>query len=318
MDLSTTLTIAFIALALERFLGFPSPVRRLIGHPANWLYSFTGIFTSVLPGPGRTTHRSAISGAICSIACIFAAGLLALALAQSMYRLPYSWFWQALVAAPFLAQYGLRTQLRAVYGHLERNDISRAMKSLEPLHATHEVTANENAVSAAAIRGMAANTCAGVITPTIWLAIFGLPGLAVVATVASLQRRLRGREPANKAADMLNIVLNYVPARLCALLFSAASSLTSPSSTARALERLWYGRKIGGSINRRWPEAAVGGILNVRLTNSNGTTDSPANQLDTTAGLQPPSAKDLKRGMRLLAQTLTLFTIVIGILAAFI
>ncbi|MCL4133142.1 UNVERIFIED_CONTAM: hypothetical protein GTU68_004971 [Idotea baltica] len=123
---------------------------------------------------------------------------------------------------------------------------------------------DEAAVARGAIESAAENLSDGVIAPLFWFALAGLPGLLVYKVVNTADSMIGYRsekyEAFGWAAARLDDVLNFVPARLTALLIWAVAPIRAPWSTIRrdaALHR---------SPNAGWPEAAMAPALGVSLS----------------------------------------------------
>jgi adenosylcobinamide-phosphate synthase len=312
----TTLTVAFVALALERFLGWPSPLRRLIGHPANGLYNLNGVFAALLPSQTASPARRRIMG---GVFCLFAVGVtlaLAIVVTITLRTFAYAWFWEGVLAIPFLAQYALRVRARAVANALEANP-QEARNALRHL-VNHDLSAlDDSNIARGCLEAMAENTATAIITPAFWLALFGLPGIVVIATLSAVRKRLSHDKAARSTCAALETAVNYIPARIAGLVIAGAASMTSPTAGARALETIWRDARNVGNATSSWPECAFAGALDVRLGGPRQYGDKQVQHGWAGDGIEHLTASTLRAGLRLLSQTLTLFTLLAGIAAAF-
>ncbi len=313
----TTLTVAFIALAIERFLGFPSPLRRIVDHPANWLYRLNGIFTALVPDDNAGMfRRKAMGAAFCVLSVAVTVALAAIA-TSALRGVPYAWFWEGVLATPFLAQYALRVRARAVAGALEANNLSAAQQELTQL-VNHDLSVlDESDVTRGCLEAVAGNTATAIVTPAFWLALFGLPGIIAISALSAARRRLADDRSARKLCDLLDTAANYLPARLAGLLIAGAASMTSPSAGARSLETIWRDARKSADRTQSWPECAISGSLDVSLGGPRQYGDDWVERNWIGDGQQQLHSGDLRSGLKLLAQTLTLFTVLVGIAAAF-
>ena len=94
-----------MALALERFLGYPSPLRRLIGHPANGLHMLNGVFTALVPDADAAAFRRVIMGTAFCLVSMSVTLALAVVATTTLRSFPYAWFWEGLLAKPVLEIY---------------------------------------------------------------------------------------------------------------------------------------------------------------------------------------------------------------------
>ena len=126
---------------------------------------------------------------------------------------------------------------------------------------TTQLTAQE--VRTAALETLAENLSDGVIAPLFWYALLGVPGMLAYKMVNTLDSMIGYRNRRylhfGCVAARLDVVANYVPARLTALLMVAVSGKIGLLSFA------WkYGRR-HASPNSGYPEAALAGILDCRF-----------------------------------------------------
>ncbi len=313
----TTLTVTFVALAVERFLGFPGPLRRFTGHPVNWLYRLNGVFSALVPDVDTGPIRRKVMGAAFCVLSIAVTVTLASVATSALRSVPYAWFWEGLLATPFLAQYALRVRARAVASELEANRLPAAQQALTHL-VNHDLSQlNETDVARGCLEAVAENTATAVVTPAFWLALFGLPGIVAISALSAANLRLSGDREACRFCSLLETAANYLPARLAGLLIAGAASMTSPSAGARALETIWQDAGKSANLTLSWPESAISGALDIRLGGPRQYGDKWVERHWVGHGPDHLKSADLRSGLKLLAQTLTLFTVLAGIAAAF-
>ena len=126
---------------------------------------------------------------------------------------------------------------------------------------TSELSAQE--VRTAALETLAENLSDGVIAPLFWYALLGVPGMLAYKMVNTLDSMIGYRNERYKEfgcfAARMDDVVNYIPARLTAILMIVASGRLS------LLGFVWkYGNQ-HASPNSGYPEAALAGILNCRF-----------------------------------------------------
>jgi adenosylcobinamide-phosphate synthase len=313
----TTLTVAFVALAVERFLGFPSPLRRSLGHPVNWLYRLNGVFSALVPDDDAGMFRRKVMGAAFCVLSVGVAVALASIATSALRGVPYAWFWEGVLATPFLAQYALRVRARAVASELETNNLLGAQQALTHL-VNHDLSQlDESHVARGCLEAVAENIATAIVTPAFWLALFGLPGIIAISALSAVHRRLSQDRDARRFCDLVETAANFLPARLAGLLIAGAASMTSPSGGARALETIWRDSGKSSNLTSSWPESAVSGALDVRLGGPRQYGDLWVERDWVGDGTEHLDATDLRSGLKLLAQTLTLLTVLVGIAAAF-
>ena len=110
---------------------------------------------------------------------------------------------------------------------LERGETNQARRDLGHLYAEQPPNSGSADLSAGAIESVAENTTDSVVAPVFYFVLFGLPGALAYRAVNTLDAMFgyRGYEWFGKFVAKLDDVLNFVPARLAALLILAAGKL---------------------------------------------------------------------------------------------
>lgn len=119
----------------------------------------------------------------------------------------------------------------------------------------------------AAVESVAENSCDSFVAPLFYFLLFGVPGALAYRVVNTLDAMIgyHGKyEYLGKFAAWLDDVLNFIPARLSAVLLVLASFMSG-----RGIKAAWKGVLTGHSRtespNAGWTMAAVAGALNVQL-----------------------------------------------------
>ncbi|MBF9051128.1 cobalamin biosynthesis protein [Roseobacter sp. HKCCD9010] len=177
--------------------------------------------------------------------------------------LPLGWLWSALGAAILLAQRSLVQHVQAVADAL-RYGLSSGRSSVAMIVGRDTAEMSESEIARAAIESAAENLSDGVVAPAFWFLALGLPGILIYKTVNTADSMIGHRTPRHeefgKAAAILDDILNWVPARLTALLIALAHGAPRAWTIARREAHLHR------SPNAGWPEAAMAGVLNIALS----------------------------------------------------
>ena len=262
-----TALVAVIAFVVERLFGYPLALERLIGHPVQWIGRLIGQLDEKLNHADTPHDTRRLLGGLALVIVLFATWLGAEIVQTLCQSLPLGFVLEALIASFFLASRHLGRAVRAVADELSVS-LARGQAALQPIVGRDARRLDGHGVSRAAIETLAENTSDGIIAPLLFLALFGLPGIALykaINTADSMIGHLTARHADfGWAAAKLDDIVNYLPARLTALLIAAAAPLVRANAKAA-----WAAAKRDApqqdSPNSGWPEAAMAGALGLKL-----------------------------------------------------
>ncbi|HHY51355.1 MAG TPA: cobalamin biosynthesis protein CobD, partial [Alphaproteobacteria bacterium] len=124
-------------------------------------------------------------------------------------------------------------------------------------------------VARAAIESLAESASDGVIAPLFWLIVGGLPGIALYKAVNTADSMIGHRTERYRdfgwASARLDDLLNFVPARLTALLVCGAAFWVSGADARNGWTTALRDARKHASPNAGWPEAALAGALGFAL-----------------------------------------------------
>ena len=266
--MTLTLFVAFLALLVERFAGYPRVLQRTIGHPVEWMGGMIARADAWLNRPALSPTARVTLGALTMLALALFWGGLALLLTMLL-----PWWAQALLATSLLAQKSLKEHVQAIIDAFPADaagDLGPARRALSMIVGRDTGQFGESEIAHAAIESLAENASDGIIAPLFWLAVLGLPGIVLyklVNTADSMIGHLNERyRHFGKAAARLDDVMNFIPARITALLYALAAALTMGTRAGRrTLLTAWRDARKHVSPNAGWPEAAMAGALAIRL-----------------------------------------------------
>ena len=264
-----TLLPAVVALLVERAVGYPRALQRIIGHPVEWMGAMIARADAWCNRPALPPSVRLALGGLCMLALAAFWGGGAWLLAQWL-----PWWAQALIASALLAQKSLREHVQAIIDAFPADgahgDLAPARRALSMIVGRDTARFGESEIAHAAIESLAENASDGIIAPLFWLAVLGLPGIVLyklVNTADSMIGHLDDRHRHfGKAAARLDDVLNFIPARLTALLYALTAALTVDARAGmRTLKTALRDARKHVSPNAGWPEAAMAGAMNIRL-----------------------------------------------------
>ncbi len=318
--LSWTLTIAFAALLIERFLGYPRWLQWMFGHPVIWMGNILSRLESRLNRRPDWKIGCRISGSMALGALVGIALAISVPLAILCRSLPYGWIYEALLAVPLLAQFELRECVRAVADGLDKN-LEEGRDAVRHIVGRDPSVLDESGVARAGLESLAENTSDGIVAPTLWLAIFGLPGIAVYKAINTADSMIGHKSPRHLhfgwAAARLDDLVNLPCSRLTGFLFAAAASLTSPTRGSAAIECMIRDANKHFSPNAGWPEAALAGALDVQLGGPRWYDGRKVDLPWIGSGQETLGPRNIRDGLALQGRTLTVFTGLVGLLAVF-
>ena len=169
---------------------------------------------------------------------------------------------EILVAAVLLAHRSLVEHIRAVGDGL-RLSLAQGRRSVARIVSRDTAAMDNSAVARSAIESAAENFSDGVIAPAFWFLVAGLPGLIVYKVVNTADSMIGYRTPRyeafGKAAARLDDALNWIPARLSAVLIALVGGVPGQWREIIGDARLHR------SPNAGWPEAAMARAIRVAL-----------------------------------------------------
>jgi adenosylcobinamide-phosphate synthase len=201
-------------------------------------------------------------------------------------------------AAILLAQKSLVEHVRAVAIGL-RTSLDEGRRAVSMIVGRDTAALDEAAIARAAVESAAENLSDGVVAPAFWFLIGGLPGIIFYKIINTADSMIGHRTERHGefgwAAARLDDVLNWVPARLTALLIAVVSLDASALRTA-ATDGPRH-----RSVNAGWPEAAMARVLGLALSGPRSyggemTTDPVLNP----EGRRAATAGDIEAATRML------------------
>lgn len=251
-----------LAVALDRSLGEPPNSV----HPVAWMGSAIArgrdwaLRSSVT---GQFLRGALVALVIPSFCAVFA---FMLARAAGRWAL-LSVVLGALLLKPLFAIRALRDAAFLVRDALAIGDVALARAELASLCSRNASELDAPALVAATVESIAENASDSIVAPLFFFALAGLPGAAFYRASNTLDAMIgyHGRfEWVGKTAARLDDLLNWLPARLTALLFLLVAPI-SGANARRGAAMLWRDGARTESPNAGRPMATMAGLLGVRL-----------------------------------------------------
>ncbi|WP_421849904.1 adenosylcobinamide-phosphate synthase CbiB [Novosphingobium sp.] len=293
------------ALLVEAALGYPEWLLRRVGHPVTWA-------GRLIAAMDRRWNREGYqSGG--GIAAMLVLLLVGAGFGLAIECLTPGWAGTPvviLIATTGLAQRSLWNHVAAVADPLDRGQLDAGRTALSRTVGRDTAALDENGVAAAAIETLAESFCDGIAAPAVWFLALGLPGLFAFKCISTADSMIGHRDACyelfGKASAMMDDVLNWVPARIAAVLICLAGG-----GGWRILRR--DGRN-HLSPNAGWPESAMAGTLGVTL-GGGAFYDGEWNARQTLGEGPRPGPADLRRALRVFLRAVLLLWLSVGVLA---
>ena len=260
---------ALCGFALDLLIGDPEVLAPL--HPVVWMgRCISALETSLrrrFPKTGRGERRAGLL-----LAVVMTAGTLLVSMAllwlfrrlwpPAGFALETLWCWQA------LAIKDLRVETMRVQRALESGSLADARRAVSRVVGRETKNLDAAGVARAAVETVAENFSDGVIAPLGYMLLGGAP-LALCCKAVNTMDSMVGYKNERylhfgRAAARLDDAVNYIPARLAALLLIAAAGLAGEDADGAL--RIWRrDRRKHASPNSAQCEAAMAGALGLRL-----------------------------------------------------
>ena len=300
-----------IALILDAAIGWPDALYRRIGHPVTWIGALIARLEARLNREGGPRKRN---GVIACALVVTAASLPALVVTLA---LPEGWLGAlitGILAWPLVAARSMYTHVAAVARPLAQGDLAASRHQVSMIVGRDPTQLDSAGVARAALESLGENTSDGIIAPLFWGVILGLPGLAGYKAINTLDSMIGHKTPRYHDFGWFSARfddwVNLAPARLSGALFALAS--TAPRRAWRTMLR---DARAHRSPNAGWPEAALAGALNIRLSGPRVYESHTANEPWLNADAPDPSPAHISQGLALYLRALALMAALMAALA---
>jgi adenosylcobinamide-phosphate synthase len=215
---------------------------------------------------------------------------------------PEAWLIESVLAATLLAQRSLGEHVAAVAEALDQS-VPDGRRAVAKIVGRDPEALDGPAVARAAIESLAENFSDGVVAPAFWLAVAGLPGIALYKAINTADSMIGHLSPRYRAfgwaAARLDDLVNLPAARLTALLIALGAVLTPGASPGNALSTAWRDARSHRSPNAGWPEAAMAGALGLRLAGPRVYGGEPVADAWMGQGRADATASDIEEALAL-------------------
>lgn len=306
---------AFILLAwaIELAVGWPTWLFKSIRHPVVWLGHLITLLDTAL---NRSAWRWGLrysAGAVATLVTVASATGAAVVISRLCPPTWWGIFAEAIIASSLIASRSLHEHVSAVAEPLTAGDLEAARQAVSMIVGRDHKQLDSAAIARASLESLAENASDGVIAPVFWGAIFGLPGITAYKAINTLDSMIGHRTERHEAfggfAAQLDDLVNLIPARLTGFLFVTASF------SAQAFKTMLRDANRHRSPNAGWPEAAMAGGLNIRLSGPRQYGNDVSREPWLNEGARDPGAQDVTAGLKLYWRALAIAAAILALIA---
>ncbi len=260
-----TLGLALAALAVEALIGYPGWLYAAIGHPVSWIGRIIGLAERRLnvDGADRRGRGWALMAGL-----LLLVGLAALSLQLSLGVNIFGQAALALIASTLIAQRSLYAHVADVADALDHS-LAEGRTAVARIVGRNVEELDEEGVARAAVESLAENFSDGVVAPTFWMVLLGLPGAALYKAINTADSMIGHKTERYRefgfAAAKIDDAANWPAARIAGALIVAAAAFGRGVFPLRGWRVMKRDADKHASPNAGWPEAAMAGALHVRL-----------------------------------------------------
>ncbi|MBQ9197820.1 MAG: cobalamin biosynthesis protein CobD [Clostridia bacterium] len=299
--------------ALDLLLGDPA----WLYHPVRIIGKYIAFVEKKLRARGGNLRTSAILLTASTVIAAMAAVALILLLLSRWGRLPLL-IGMALLNWMGLAARSMAMEAQGVYDALS-DGVEAGRKQVARIVGRDTARLTEEEVVKAAVETVAENTTDGVISPMLYAALGGpvlLWGFKAASTLDSMVGYLDDQyRDIGWSSARLDDILNFIPARLTAILMVCAAWLLRLDA-ANALRVVRRDHANHRSPNCAWSEAAAAGALHIQLGGTHDYFGKPVEKPTIGDADRPAKRGDILLATRLLYAASGLMAALIAILAA--
>jgi adenosylcobinamide-phosphate synthase len=197
------------------------------------------------------------------------------------------------------------------------DDIEAARSAVSNIVGRDTTELDKDGVIRAALESLAENFSDGVVAPIFWFAILGFPGLVFYKAVNTADSLIGHKNDRYKDfgyfAAKTDDLVNYIPARLTGFLLLLAAVTDGLARMKQGIRVMLRDAGKHISPNAGWPEAAMAGLLEIRLGGPRRYKGKIVDGAWFGDGREGMMANDIARGMDLVerAWSVILFVVII-------
>ncbi len=295
--------ITAVALLVEAAFGYPDALVRRFGHPVMWIGALISRLERRWNRQTFTPEKRRALGVVTVLILVLVAAVPMALLQSVLGLLPLGAIMAGVLGSALLAQRSLHWHVAQVAQALETGDIEIARTAVSHIVGRDPQQLDASGIARAAIETLAENFSDGVVAPTFWMCLLGLPGAAAykaLNTADSMIGHLNVRYgDFGWAAARTDDVVNLPASRIAGWLLIGASALGGGGSAHMAYRAMRSDARKHRSPNAGWPEAAMAGALHLKLNGPKIYEGVPTDDAFMGFGRREATAADVRAALRL-------------------
>ena len=265
-----------LAICIDYTVGWPNRFISFIGHPVIFIGKAISWFEKNFNYGSK--RQKVLYGGCSTIFLIGIFYILTFFIETYIFTHTNGWIRVVILAMiiwPWLAIKSMHIHISNILIPLSNGNIEQARYELSMIVGRNTAKLDENEISRSAIESLAENTSDGVIAPLFWGVVLGVPGLVAYKVINTADSMIAYKTERFKdyglIAAKIDDVVNYIPARLTAVLYSIVG--LAPTK----IRGLGNEANLHRSPNAGWPEGMVARILDVKLSGPRAYNNSLSN-----------------------------------------
>ena len=321
MCLSFNAVTVLCALLIEAGFGYPVSLLDRIKHPVMWMGALIESLDSQLNHSSMQEAKRRRNGWVALGLLLAATVLPAIAVQYIVLQLPgpIALIVLACLASILIAQRSLYEQVAAVADALNTGGLEAGRKAVAEIVGRDTRALDEAGVARSAIESLAENFSDGVVAPSFWGVLLGLPGMVAYKAINTADSMIGHRTPRHEAfgqaSAKVDDMVNLPASRLAALWIALAAWFHDDADVRRALVTVRKDAHRHRSPNAGWPEAAMAGALSVKLSGPRSYHGALTEEGWIGEGREDVSAADIRRALGVYKTACTLQIFAFGGLA---
>ena len=291
--------------ALDKLLGDPHHFPHIVRFMGSLIAALETRLRKALP---RNPRGELIGGALLVfLVVLVCTGIPLLLLWVSYSRFaPLGFAVESLLCYQLLAAISLQAESMKVYQALQAEDIEDARSAVAMIVGRDTAALDKDGITRAAVETVAENTSDGVIAPLLFIMLGGAALGCLYKAVNTMDSMVGYKNEKHlyfgRAAAKIDDVLNYLPARLSALLMIAAAYILR--FDGQNAFRIWQrDKRKHASPNSAQTEAVCAGALGIRLAGPTAYFGKIHDKPYIGDDLRPTRPEDIPRANRLMYVT---------------